>query len=375
MHQVAKVQSLVGLVTTEGGIEVRAGYDPGGGVTGSFWFTALVDGQLDLSQQTAEISVGTSSVNRGGGLYGKRPNFLLHRYLGNIGSVDDVYVKLDRKLQWQALKVPATNDGLAGGLYPWTQGRLLEWRRKVSMAYGVAKQQEVQLPVFRVIQGKDKSVPALTVAQRKRLTKERLFVDAVTVLASGEVLAIGRRHRLDPATKQNVPLAGFVTLLWTKDLRAASLFVNKAADLGSDLYDSKLHFLGGRSLAELRLAAGDQLMRFERDGWKRIEKLSKTSPPDLWFGKPLLYCTQESASGPSGKYFARYSATGPWRPIDDGARCLPDAFAMDKQGVVWCLNEGALYSSRKPERALQTITRADWKASRKKLGLSTSWHQ
>jgi len=346
MYDVAEVWSLHGLARTDSGVELRVGDDVGGGVLSYLWFVPIVDGRIDLKQQTDLIDT-TASTPTSFALYGARPNYLLHSYRGFRSAPVDTYATLAADLKWTFIDAERSDYWVGLGIWKWSKGRFLEWRAPVGMAAQAATS---VVPKFRVIGGDDDGVPMLPEALAAELEGSGFRTTSAMAFASGEVLAVGHIAY--------VP--GFSTLLW----RSSKLEIFRTPEVVlAD--DTDLYFLGGSTLDDVRLVAAGALMRLENDEWTPAGSLSDEAPPDVWFGRPLTHQAGVQC-------YVRLGRDESWRPLAHSERHVH--VVIDDEGVVWSVGpERILRSSKKPEGEMVKLTKSDWETSRKKLGLQTQW--
>jgi hypothetical protein len=340
LYPVARIYSLFDLVVTDGGVELRLGLDPGGGVTGIYRFVPLVDGAPDFERESADIFRAYTS----GGfleLVGKRPDLILHEASGFRSSSIDSYRFPDRESALRPIE-PGKNGAIGLGIFPWSKGRWLEWRGPQLEAH--AGEKEAVLPRMRVLYGSDKDAPTLPRALEAQLTKAWFVVDTLTAFRSGEVVAAGRLK----AAK------GFGTLIWKDDLRQPRYFVTEAVTPEPD--GSDLTILGGTSLADVRLKVADKVLRLDGAGWSVESTVPEGAPPDVWFGSPLL---QYGSTG----VLVRLAKGAPWRPITRVVQ--EEHVVVDPAGVIWKTEDDLLLSSKPPARPLLEITEHDLVQRRK----------
>jgi hypothetical protein len=340
LYPVARIYSLFDLVVTDGGVELRLGLDPGGGVTGIYRFVPLVDGAPDFERESADIFRAYTS----GGfleLVGKRPDLILHEASGFRSSSIDSYRFPDRESALRPIE-PGKNGAIGLGIFPWSKGRWLEWRGPQPEAH--AGEKEAVLPRMRVLYGSDKDAPTLPRALEAQLTKAWFVVDTLTAFRSGEVVAAGRLK----AAK------GFGTLIWKDDLRQPRYFVTEAVTPEPD--GSDLTILGGTSLADVRLKVADKVLRLDGAGWSVESTVPEGAPPDVWFGSPLL---QYGSTG----VLVRLAKGAPWRPITRVVQ--EEHVVVDPAGVIWKTEDDLLLSSKPPARPLLEISEHDLVQRRK----------
>lgn len=336
LHEVQKIWSLFDVVASEGAIELRLGFDPGGGAVGRFRFVPLVDGVPQLAEETSEMMHADTTFGILE-LAGKRPNAILHVASGFRSAASDQYYKLDEDNHFVMDGSYAfPGDGTGIGIQPWSNGRMLEWRQPPSDDPSLAR-----LPMLGLIRGKG-DAPTLSKAVRARLVKEAYYIEARQVFpATGEVLAVGRLSE----TK------GFGTVLW-KDKLNEPTYVVTVPDF-EIAQDTEIILLGGNSMADARLRVGDQVMSWNGTNWVKESEV-KDGLPDVWFGTTLTMGTKEGI-------YARFEKGGAWRKLDGELNSI----AVDGAGVVWAVADDTLYSSKPPAKKLPEITEQDLASARK----------
>jgi hypothetical protein len=346
LHPVAKVYSLIDVTATEGTLEVRLGHDPGGGMIGRYRYAPLVNGAIDLDQETDEVMYVNTASDAGVHLAGKRPNLLRHAAAGFRSAASDRYEILGDDGRWQGLSVPEGN-GVGWEFFTWSEGRILE--RRFTSFPSQDGDMVSQLPDVRVIRGANKEGPSLPAALKKRLNKEGFYTLAVTAFRTGEVIAVGNLASDD--TK-------LATLLWKDKPKSPEYFETAMGTVKGGL-DGEI--LGGDSLSTVRLLSVGQVLKLEGSSWVVESKVEEGELPDVWFGAPQVKVTNKGA-------FARTAAGSPWLPL---AVSLPDkttllkgdqyerSFAVDASGVIWSTFDDMLVSSKQPVNGVVEITEAD----------------
>ncbi len=355
MYPVQKIGLLMDLSSVDGRVELRIGWDPGGGVSGWEAYAPIVNGRPDLEKQTGSFGTATTTATATH-MHGKRPNLFVHKYSGFRSGPTDSYFEQDGKT-WKPIKPKSAPGALGLNVFSWSDGRLLEWRGTPALAMGLSDAVTVP-PRFRVLRGKDKGVPVVSKAIAAKLTAQKFQTASVLALPSGEVVAVGR-----PA--EGVKL---VTLLWTDDLNRPKYFESPEVTAATGL---DIELLGGASLSDMRLRVGEELLRLDNVQWKKAGQVTEDEPPDIWFGKPLVYRHAEwDEKTPS---YARLTKSGPWLKIEahpaETELDIPPSNAVDASGVIWRVEAEVLYCSKKPAQELPPITKDQIMAMRKKLGM------
>lgn len=349
MYPVVRIYSLFDVTATDDGLELSLGYDPGGGALGHFQYVPFVNGAPDFSQETAEVQHADSTMQGYMELLGKRPNLLLHIVSGFRSEPADYYQILDADGEWSAFKVSAA-PGIGIGIQRWTKDRLLEWRAPLH-----SNQEEddstPRIPRLRVLTGADKAAPSVPASLEKRLKEEGFSVDTVRTLPSGELVAIGKLLKAD----------GIGTLLWTDKLNDPKYAVTPSDVVGDT---PELRFLGGDTLAALRLQANDKVLAWDGAAWKVESTVPEGALPDVWFGSPMLRYTDTSV-------LVRMEAGAPWRPVQrlTVGEYVSESFAIDRAGVLWKTEDNLLLSSKEPAAQLPDVTELDIVKRRKTLVL------
>lgn len=337
LQRVQQIWSLFEVVATEGTVELRLGYDPGGGQIGNFRYVPLVDGVPQLAEETAEVSHADTT----GGILeiaGKRPNLVLHVAAGFRSGPVDSYLVLGEDNGWErTLGYNPPDSGTGMGLSTWSGGRLLEWRQP-----SADNPNPSRLPMFGVARGTPSEAPSLPRAMRKRLDKEGFYLETYKAFPNGEIVAVGRLL----GTK------GFGTVVW-KDKPAEPTFaVTEPGEAFSA--DTELTVLGGTSLADVRLRVGDSVMSWSGAAWAQESVIPKGGLPDVWFGTTMVI--QDKA----GTHL-RFSKDGAWRSL----AAQPESIVVDAAGVVWATDGELLLSSKKPAAPRPDITERDIVSARK----------
>ena len=354
LYPVAKIYSLLDITETEGTIEVRTGYDPGGGIIGYYRYTPIVNGAVDFSQETDEVSYVNTASEASVQLAGKRPDLFRHAASGFRSAASDSYFALGRDGTWSGVSV-AEGDAIGVGIYTWSQDRLLEWRQSFLMGGEPQDAGEAPnvLPHFRVLRGSDKEAPAIPAALQKRLRKEGYYSTTLKVFRTGEVVSVGT------ITTTETKIG---TLLWRDKPRSPEFFTTEIVDASRP----EPRFLGGDSLANVRLLYGDQVLKLDGTSWAADGKLDDRGLPDVWFGAPLVM------SGKDGM-FARMAAGAPWTRLaaktEEETVMIPGgtdvAIAVDASGVIWATLGEQLFSSKPPASGPVVITEEDLVKRRK----------
>ncbi|MFO0590548.1 MAG: hypothetical protein U0441_23605 [Polyangiaceae bacterium] len=336
LQPVQKIWSLFDVVANDGTIELRLGFDPGGGAIGRFRYAPVVNGAPELAEETNEIDHADTT----GGIVeiaGKRPDLIFHVAAGFRAAASDHYYKLDDDNHFRmdgAYAFPG--DGTGIGIQTWSNGRLLEWRQPSSDDPSFAR-----LPMLGLLRGKG-DAPSLSKALRTRLVKEAYFIQAYQAFPqSGEVAAIGRLAQAK----------GFGTVLW-KDKMNEPTYAVTVPDF-EITQDTDITLLGGNSMADARLLVGNQVMSWNGTTWVKESEV-KDGLPDVWFGTTLVRSVK-------GGTFARFQKGGPWRKLKGDF----DATAVDAAGVIWAVADGTLYSSKPPASPLPEVTEKDLVLQRK----------
>ncbi|MCC6524733.1 MAG: hypothetical protein IT373_18900 [Polyangiaceae bacterium] len=342
MYAVVRIYSLFEVVETGGTVEMRIGTDPGGGASGWFRYAPIVRGLPDLEQETdarfhADTTAGFIE------LAGRRPDLLFHEVSGFRSGQSDRYETLDAFNRWRGFK-DGSASGLGWGIFAWSNDRLLEWRGDDRFA---ESRQEGMLPRLRVVHGKDRQAPELSAALARRLTDAGFLTETVRAFRTGEVVAVGDLLRG----------TGFGTVVWRDKLREPAYFEHTEPFTGG----SDLRILGGSSLADVRLLAGDQVMRLEGAAWVPESTVTPDLPPDVWFGAPMVERTDKG-------WWARVEAGAPWQPLGLTSKGDPRderSYAVDGDGVIWGNEGDLLVSSRQPNERMNDVSEADLVKARK----------
>ena len=340
LYPVQKIWSLFDVVANDGTIELRLGFDPGGGAVGRFRYVPVVDGVPQLAEETSEFEHADTT----GGIVeiaGRRPDLVFHVAEGFRSSASDHYYKLDDD---NHLRMDGTyafpGDGTGIGIQPWSAGRLIEWRQPSPDDPSFAR-----LPMIGLLRGKG-DAPTLSKALTKRLVKEAYFIQAYQAFPkTGEVVAIGKLSQAK----------GFGTVVWTDKLNEPAYAVTVPDfEIGQD---TDITLLGGTSMADARLRVGDQVMSWNGATWTKESEI-KDGLPDVWFGTTLVQSVKAGT-------FARFEKGGAWRKLKGEF----DATAVDAAGVIWAVSDGTLYSSKAPARSLPEVAEKDLVAQRKASAL------
>lgn len=352
LFPVARIYSLLGVTATEGTIEVRIGYDPGGGIVGRYRYAPIVNGAVDLDQETDELIFANTAMDASIELAGKRPQLLRRATSGFRSEASDRYELLDADGLWHGYSL-GEREGVGWSIFAWSEDRLLEWRKHVVAPTG-PEQMEHWLPEVRVIRGKNKEAPSLPAALKKRLQKEGFMTAALTAFRTGEVLAVGTT--LLEGDKVS-------TVLWKDKLNNPEYFVS-AVDLAKEA-TLEPEILGGDSLSTVRLLCGGRVLKLDGKAWVEESKVPESGLPDVWFGSTMVKITDK---GP----FARMAAGSPWMPLalvtPEGTSPVPPvdpSFAVDGEGVIWATIDDLLVSSKPPAGGMVEITEAELVKRRK----------
>ena len=345
MYPVQRVYSLFDLQATEGTIELRLGTDPGGGAVGSFRYAPIVRGAPAVDQESDPVDHTNTASYGLLEIVAKRPGLLMHKVTGFRSAGEDSYEMLGADNRW------STTDGYGEpgygtGILPWSKDRLIEWRRLRPNEDDMSAP-GATLPWMRVLRGTDKQAPTLPKALAGRLAKAGFDMETFFALRTGEVLIAGKLTEAK----------GFGTLLWKDDLKQPQYFVTE----GEPFTDPpEIAFLGGDTLARVRLQVGRQVMKLDGSAWVVESAIGKDELPDVWLGAPMV---RQTAAGS----FARLAEGAPWRPIQvqgDPAKVEQRA-AIDAEGVIWTLEDDLLLSSRRPAAQLPDVTEAELVKARK----------
>lgn len=344
MYRVADVYSLIDVVATDGGLEVRLGSDPGGGALGQFRYVPFVNGAFDFARETSDVMFADSTGSGYISISGRRPHLFMHAVAGFRSAATESYSVLSLENDWGSAPV-AHMDGLGQGIFTWSEDRLLEFRGP-SREQLIEHPEAPQLPEMRIVMGPDKSPPSLPTALRKKLTQAGFQLATFTALETGEVVAVGELTKGE----------GFGTVSWTRDPKDPDYVVTQASGLISS---DDLHILGGTSMSTLRLQVKDRVMRLEGNVWVEESIIPPNGFPDVWFGRPQIVQREQ---GP----FARTTKGGPWLPLEgyEPGKSDTESTAVDAEGTLWMTVDETLYSSKKPSKTFQ-ITEAALVADRK----------
>lgn len=347
-YPVIRIFSLMDLWRLEdGSLEIRLGYDPGGGMRGEYRFAPIVRGVPDLEQETDSMTNADTTFQGRIELIGTRPSLIYHSVSGFRSGPMDGYAVLGEDGTWTKFTEPAgRTPGIGLGVFAWSEERLLELRMEPSVE---GPQVGDQSPGFRVFRGKNKAVPAMPKALTKRLMDEGFALASHTVLRSGEVVMVGR-----------LPQGGTGTLLWRSDLKNPEYFVASDLTVGREESDV-LSLLGGDTLGELRLQANRKVMKLDGSRWVLAEELAEGALPNIWFGKPLIYYRDRDA-------YVRFASDQPFKLLHkykEGQEVWPD-FAFDKDGTLWKAEGDQLSSTKAPVEKLPDVTDEALVAARKR---------
>lgn len=336
-HPVQHIWSLFDVVATDGTLEVRVGFDPGGGLMGRFRYAPVVNGVVQLAEETSEIGHADTT----GGILeiaGKRPDLLLHIASGFRSAAVDRYWVLGEDNQWKSYDGYRPGGASTGvGFQSWTPGNLIEWR---SPPYGTS---DARLPEIGLVRGPAKEAPSLTRALEKRLVKEGFMVESYRAFPTGEVLVVGSAD----------PGKSFGTLVWKDKPKEPTYFVTEPAN--GLAKDAALTVLGGNSLADVRLQAGDAVMKYDGAAWVTESTVPKDGLPDVWFGSTIVLANKAGS-------FARFTKGGTWRKV--GGQY--DSIVVDAAGVLWTTDgDGTLMSSKAPAAPSNDVTEEDLVKARK----------
>lgn len=347
-YPVIRIFSLMDLWQLEdGSLEVRIGYDPGGGMRGLFRFAPLVGGVPDLEQETEAMTHADTTFQGRIELIGTRPNLIYHSVAGFRSGPMDQYEVLADDNTWTKLEEPnARTPGVGQGVYAWTDNRLLEVRMEMRIDGPLI---DGTSPSFRVFRGKNTAVPSLPKPLTKRLIDEGFSLASTYVLPTGEVIMVGR-----------LPAGGTGTLLWRKDLKNPEYFVASDVTVGKEDTDV-LSFLGGSTLADLRLRANQKLLKLDGSRWVVTEELADGAIPDVWFGRPRFHYQDRDV-------YVRLAADQPYKLVhkyEEGQEDWP-SFAIDKEGVLWKVQGGLLSATKAPAQKYPDVSDEALVAARKK---------
>jgi hypothetical protein len=211
---------------------------------------------------------------------------------------------------------------MGAGIEAWSKGRLLELRLA---APEERAELTLMLPSFRVLRGADRSVPTIPQAMLATLRGDGFKVWSFIALESGEVVVAGRLEK-----------GGIGVLVWGERLDQPRYVV----DPEPLAHDAELGFLGGRSLGELRLAAGSRVLRLDGTTLVLDSTTLDGAFPDVWFGEPLVMKRE-------GLCHARTEPRGAWLPLPVHD---PDAFVrsciVGPDGTIWMTEDDSVYATR-----------------------------
>lgn len=345
MYPVQRIYSLFDLQATAGTIELRLGTDPGGGAVGQFRYVPLVNGAPVVEQETEPVEYVNTASYGFLELVGKRPGLMMHTVTGFRSAGSDNYQLLGADNRW------STTDGYGEpgygtGILPWSNDRLLEWRRLRPNDDDMSAP-DATLPWMRVFRGTDKQAPKLPKALVGRLVKAGFTLETFFALPTGEVLSVGKLAEAK----------GFGTLVWKEDLKQPQYFVTEGEAFADP---QEITFLGGDTLARVRLQVDRQVMKLDGSAWVVESTIGKDGLPDVWLGAPMV---RQTAAGA----FARLAEGAPWRPIQvkGDPEKVEQRVAIDAEGVIWKLEDDLLLSSRKPAAQLPDVTEEDLVKARK----------
>lgn len=355
LHPVAQIYSLIDVAATDGGVEVRLGHDPGGGQIGRYRYAPIVNGVVDLDQETAELTYANTASQASVRLAGKRPDLVYHAASGFRSSAVDNYLTLRPDGTWIGFSAGEA-PGIGVGIFSWSQDRLLEWREPLMEERSDSSATPHLLPGLRALRGADKEAPSIPAALKKRLQKEGFYLSTLTAFRTGEVIAAGLVS--SDATKLG-------TLLWRDKLRSPDYFTTPV-DAGKEEPPDPV-ILGGDSLANVRLRCGDRVMKLDGTSWVLESTVADEGLPEVWFGAPQVMATDHGA-------FARMAAGSPWMPLaltrPEGTEVIAGdttglTFVVDSSGVIWTTIDDLLFSSKPPASGQIEITEAELVKRRK----------
>jgi hypothetical protein len=321
MHFVGSVYSLIDLERVGDQLEMRLGIEVGGGARSEYRYLPFVNGAPDFERETAPVYFADTTMHGSVQVAGRRPKLLRHVVSGFRSSAGEYYEELTDAGLWISAGLPAAK-GLGAGIAPWSKDRLLELRLPAPEERG---ELGLMLPSFRVVRGTDRSVPTMSRAMTARLTADGFKVASFIGFESGEVAVAGRLKE-----------GGIAVLTWSERLDQPSYAVD-ATPLADD---AELRFLGGRSLTELRLAAGSRVLRLEGKTLALDSTTLDGAFPDVWFGEALVMKRE-------GRCHARVEPRGAWLPLPvhdtdtDVRSCI-----VGPDGTIWMTEKDSLYASR-----------------------------
>lgn len=359
MYPVIRIYSLMDVTATNiGSVEVRLGYDPGGGAMGRFRYAPIVNGAPDLEQET---SLKFHADTAGGDyqhLVGSRPKLMYHQVSGFRSAAGDSYEALDATNRWQRFDPSVSRAGASGlglGIASWSNDRLLEFRGADPYEAATAG---FRLPRMRVLSGTGSAAPSLPKNLEARLSAEGFVSTTFTAFRTGEVIVVG------------TSAGSFGTLLWRGEASKPKYFVADAPHWK----EAALQILGGDSLETVRLRVDHQVMRLSGSSWVTESTVATGELPDVWFGNTLVM--QKGAT-----LYARLAAGGPWLPIEEGSEQArtraaigwslgaavgePTEIAVDRFGTIWKVDGDLLLSNKKTDLQLKDVTEADLVKARK----------
>lgn len=333
LHLVGRMHALLDLVPTEGGIELRVGTDPGGGMLGEYSYVPLVGFAPDLERRSEPVSYANTSSFPMVEMVGARPELIRHVISAFRSASSEHYTTLDADGHWQPSPLNGRDD-FGAGIEPWNEGKLLELRLpQPETRYEL----ESMLPEFRVVRGPEVPVPTIPKALASRLAREGFRTEAFRALESGEVFVVGRTSA-----------PGLASLAWSEKLDAP---VYSAGEVPLQP-DEELHWIGGDTPATLRLGAGLRVLRLERGRWVLESTVAEGELPDLWLGRTTVLWNERGC-------FVRLREDGAWHavPTHDPDASLTSCFA-DRAGTVWVSEGDAIYASRRPPSSF-AVTEAE----------------
>ncbi|MEZ4297349.1 MAG: hypothetical protein R3B70_20460 [Polyangiaceae bacterium] len=334
-HPVVKIYSLIDVVPTDGGVEIRLGSDPGGGSIGTYRYVPIVRGLPDLDQETSPIIYVNTASQASVQLAGKRPSLFYHASAGFRSAPTDSYQALDANGVWQY--VSGAGDGIGVGLFVWSNDRLLEWRE--SLFEERSEMDLSLLPQLRVARG-DGEAPSIPAALSKRLKKEGFYVQTLTALRTGEVVAAG--------TLTDESKIGF--LVWRDKLRSPE-YTTAPGDAALR-QEPGPEILGGDSLSSVRVRFGDGVYKMDGSAWVVESTVPKGGLPDVWFGRPLVLSDGKLAH-------ARMVEKGPWKKLSVEGNTDDRTFVVDASGVIWTTDDDTLLATKPPASPQKDITEED----------------
>jgi hypothetical protein len=333
LHLVGRIHSLLDLVPTEDGIELRVGTDPGGGMLGEYSYVPLVGFAPDLERASEPVSYANTSSFPLVEMVGARPELVRHVISAFRSASSEHYTTLDSEGRWQTSPLNGRED-FGAGILRWSEGRLLELRLpQPETRYEL----ESMAPEFRVVRGPDEPVPTIPKVLSGRLAREGFRTETFRAFESGEVIVVGLT---------NAP--GLASLYWSKKLDAPTYSAG-----GVPLEpDEELRWMGGDTLATLRLITSMRVLRFERDRFVLDSTVEEGELPDLWFDRTTVVWNERGC-------FVRLREDGAWHvvPTHDPDASLTSCFT-DREGTVWVSEGDAIYASKRPPSSF-AITEAE----------------